>query len=103
MLFLRLGGGIRQGIQNVVAHHSHGGATTLTAEGIADADRREHHADIAGLHEPGSIRIEDHEAALVRAHAGPPRHVRVFGYSYDIDTGGLTEAVRDEAGVVRRA
>ena len=40
---------------------------------------------------------------LVRAHAGTPRHVNVFGYSYDIDTGGLTEVVRDEAGVVRRA
>jgi hypothetical protein len=29
--------------------------------------------------------------------------VNVFGYSYDIDTGGLTEVVRDDAGVVRRA
>src|SRR4051794_6745944 len=98
------------GIRNVVVvHHSHCGATTFTAAGIADAYRREHHADIAGLYEPGSICIEDYEAslrrdtALVRAHAGTPRHVNVFGYFYDIDTGALTEVVRDEAGVVRRA
>src|SRR5689334_10994092 len=75
----------------------------LHGRGLADAYRREHHADIAGLHEPGSIRIEDYEAALVRAHAGTPRHVNVFGCSHDIDTGRLTEVARDEAGVVRRA
>ena len=92
------------GIQNiVVVHHSHCGATTFTADGIIDAYRHEHHADIADLYERGSICIEDYEAslkrdtALVRASAGTPKHVNILGFFYDIDTGKLTEVVRDEA------
>jgi carbonic anhydrase len=92
------------GIQNiVVVHHSHCGATTLTADEIIGAYKREHHADIASLYDRGSICIEDYEAslkrdaALVRSHAGTPKHVNIFGYFYDIDTGTLTEVVTDKA------
>ena len=92
------------GIQNiVVVHHSQCGATSFTADGIIDAYKHEHHADIAHLYERGSICIEDYEAslkrdtALIRASAGTPRHVRIFGFFYDIDTGELTEVVRGEA------
>jgi carbonic anhydrase len=92
------------GIQNiVVVHHSHCGATSFTADGIIDAYRHEHHADIADLYERGSICIEDYEAslkrdtALVRASAGTPKHVNILGCFYDIDTGKLTEVVRDQA------
>src|SRR5215468_4662514 len=50
-----------------------------------------------------SICIRDYEAslkhdtALIRAHPGTPGHAAIFGYFYDIDTGELTEVVRDEA------
>jgi carbonic anhydrase len=95
------------GIQNiVVVHHSHCGGTSFTADGIIDAYRHEHHADIADLYERGSICIEDYEAslkrdtALVRASAGTPKHVNILGFFYDIDTGQLTEVVRDEAKAV---
>jgi carbonic anhydrase len=95
------------GIQNiVVVHHSHCGGTSFTADGIIDAYRHEHHADIADLYERGSICIEDYEAslkrdtALVRASAGTPKHVNILGFFYDIDTGKLTEVVRDEAKAV---
>ena len=98
------------GIQNiVVVHHSHCGATTFTAEGIIDAYKHEHHTDISDLYERGSICIEDYEAslkrdtALVRSHAGTPKHVNIFGYFYDIDTGILTEVVTDKAEVALRA
>ncbi len=40
--------------------------------------------------------------ALVRAHAGTPQHVNIFGYFYDIDTGVLTEVVKDGAEVVQQ-
>jgi carbonic anhydrase len=33
----------------------------------------------------------------VRASAGAPKHVNIFGFFYDIDTGELTEVVSDEA------
>jgi carbonic anhydrase len=92
------------GIQNiVVVHHSHCGATTFTADGIIDTYKHEHHTDISDLYERGSICIEDYEAslkrdiALIRSHAGTPKHVNIFGYFYNIDTGMLTEVVTDKA------
>jgi len=89
------------GIQNiVVVHHSHCGATSFTADGIIDAYRHEHHLDISS-YQRSSICIADYEASLkhdttlLRSHDGTPRHVNIFGYFYDIDTGALTEVVRD--------
>lgn len=92
------------GIQNiVVVHHSHCGATSFTAEGIIDAYRHEHKVDISDLYQRNSICIADyetslkHDTALVRSNEGTPKHVNIFGYFYDIDTGHLTEVVRDLA------
>jgi carbonic anhydrase len=90
------------GIQNiVVVHHSHCGATSFTADGIIKAFEHEHHLDISNLYPRNSICITDyevslkHDTALLRAHQGTPRHVNIFGYFYDIDSGALTEVVRD--------
>lgn len=98
------------GIENVVVvHHSHCGATSFTADGIADAYKREHGVDISSLYDPGSICIEDYEeslkrdVALIRAHAGTPKHVNVLGYFYDIDTGELTEVVQEMAEPIKPA
>jgi carbonic anhydrase len=91
------------GIRNiVVVHHSYCGATSFTAEGIIDAYKHEHNADISKLYDRASICIEDYEAslirdtALIRANAGTPKHAKIFGYFYDIDTGELTEVVRGQ-------
>ena len=90
------------GIQNiVVVHHSHCGGTSFTADGIINAYEHEHHVDISKLYDRSNICITDYEAslkhdtALVRSHAGTPKHVDIFGYFYDIDTGALTEVVKD--------
>jgi carbonic anhydrase len=90
------------GIQKIVlVHHSHCGATSFTADGIIKAYRDEQHVDISHLYERESICISDyeaslkHDAALIRSHDGTPKHVDIFGYFYDIDTGVLTEVVRD--------
>lgn len=92
------------GIQNiVVVHHSHCGATSYTADGLIDAYRHEHRTDISKLYERNSICIEDYEESLrsdtelIRSHAGTPRHVDIFGYFYNIDTGALIEVVKDKA------
>lgn len=92
------------GIQNiVVVHHSYCGATTFTAEGIINAYKQEQHTDIASLYDRGSICIEDYTAslkrdtALIRTNPGTPKHANIFGYFYNIDTGELTEVVRDRA------
>jgi carbonic anhydrase len=90
------------GIQNiVVVHHSHCGATSFTADGIINAYESEHHVDISTLYGRSSICITDyeeslkHDAGLVRSHKGTPRHVDIYGHFYNIDTGALTEVVRD--------
>jgi carbonic anhydrase len=92
------------GIQNiVVVHHSHCGATSFSAGGIIAAYEHEHHVDISNLYEQSSICITDYETSLkhdtdlVRSHPGTPKHVNIFGYFYDIDTGALTEVRRDMA------
>ena len=98
------------GLRNiVVVHHSHCGATTFTADGLIRAWQHEHGPDIATLYDRNSICIRDYEAslkhdtALIRAHPGTPKHVVIFGYFYDIDTGALTEVVRDEAKILQPA
>src|SRR5262249_58951421 len=98
------------GIANVVVvHHSYCGATSFTADGMIEAFRREQLADISGLNDPRDMCIADYEASLrrdaglIRSHAGTPRHVNIFGYFYDIDTGALTEVVRDMADALQHA
>ena len=98
------------GLQNiVVVHHSHCGATSFTADGIIAAYRHEHHADISDLYARPNICITDyeaslkHDAALIRASDGTPKHVDIYGFFYDIDTGALTEVVRDKAKVAAPA
>jgi carbonic anhydrase len=98
------------GIENiVVVQHSQCGATSFTADGIISAYKHEHHTDISKLYDRGSICIEDYEAslrrdtALIRSHAGTPKHVNIFGYFYNIDTGVLTEVVKDITKAVRAA
>lgn len=90
------------GIENVVVvHHTHCGATSFTAEGIVEAYKHEHGADISRLYPQESICIGDyvtsleHDTQLIRESAGTPRQVDVYGYLYDIDSGALTQVVAD--------
>jgi carbonic anhydrase len=87
----------------VVVHHSFCGATSYTADGMLDAFKHEHGVDISSEYDRGSISISDldaslkYDVALVRASPGVPRHVNVYGFFYNIDTGELIEVVRDMA------
>lgn len=92
------------GVENVVVvHHTHCGATSYTAEGIVEAFKTEHGADISDLYPRESVCISDdesslkHDTRLIRDSAGTPPHVNVYGYVYDIDTGELTRVVEDRA------
>jgi len=92
------------GFENVVVvHHSFCGATSYTADGMLDAFEQEHGVDISSEYDRGSVSISDFDAslkydvALVRASPGVPRHVNVYGFFYNIDTGELIEVVRDMA------
>jgi carbonic anhydrase len=92
------------GIKNVViVHHSHCGATSFTADGIIDAYKHEHDADISALYERESISISDfvtslkHDTRLVREAKGTPQDVNIYGYLYDIDTNELSLVASDKA------
>ena len=91
------------GIENIViVHHTHCGATSFTADGIIDAYKHEHDADISALYERASVSISDyatslnHDARLVRESEGTPRHVNVYGYLYNIDSDELSLVVEDK-------
>lgn len=91
------------GIENVViVHHTNCGATTFTADGIVEACKREHGADISKLYPRESICISsyveslEHDTRLVRESPGTPKHVDIYGYVYDTDTGELSHVVHDQ-------
>ncbi len=91
------------GIKNIVIlHHTHCGATSFTADGIIDAYKHEHDADISALYERESISISDfvtslkHDTRLVRESKGTPQDVKIYGYIYDIDTNELSLVAEDK-------
>jgi len=98
------------GVENVViVHHTYCGATSYTEAGIVEAFRNELGQDIEGLYPSESVCIRDfrsslaHDVALVRASAGTPKHVNIYGYVYDIDRLELTRICNDESDVERAA
>ncbi len=91
------------GIKNIViVHHTHCGATSFTADGIIDAYKHEHEADISALYERESISISDfvtslkHDTRLVRESKGTPQHVNIYGYFFNHDTNELSLVVEDK-------
>ena len=91
------------GIKNVViVHHTYCGATSFTTDGIIDAYKQEHDADISTIYERESISISDfvtsleHDTRLMRESKGTPKHVNIYGYLYNIDTKELSLVVEDK-------
>jgi carbonic anhydrase len=93
------------GIENiVVVHHSYCGATSFTTGGIIDAFNQEHGVDISPEFDHDSLCITDFEkslkydVALLRSSPGVPKHVNIYGFFYNIDTGEPIEVARDIPG-----
>ena len=91
------------GIKNVViVHHTYCGATSFTTDGIIDAYKHEHDADISAIYDRDSISISDfvtslkHDTRLMRESKGTPPHANIYGYLYDIDTEELSLVVEDK-------
>jgi carbonic anhydrase len=91
------------GIKNIViVHHTYCGATSFTTDGIIDAYKHEHDADISAIYERESISISDfvtslkHDTRLVRESNGTPQDVNIYGYVYDIDTSELSLVAQDK-------
>ncbi len=89
-------------VQNVVVvHHSFCGTTTYTPELLIEEFRDHHHADISTLFDRESIAIMDFEKSLrydvglLRSSPAVPKNVKLYGFFFDINSGTLTEVVRD--------
>jgi carbonic anhydrase len=89
-------------VQNVVVvHHSFCGTTTYTPELLIREFHDQHHADISTLFDRESIAIMDYEKSLrydvglLRSSPAVPKNVKLYGFFFDINSGKLTEVVRD--------
>jgi len=89
-------------VQNVVVvHHSFCGTTTLTPELLIEEFHDHHHADISTMFDRDSLAIMDFEESLhydiklLRESPAVPKHVKLYGFFYEISSDKLTEVVRD--------
>ena len=89
-------------VQNVVVvHHSFCGLTSLTPELLIEEFRDHHHADISSMFDHDSLSIMDFEKSikydieLLRSSPAVPKHIKLYGFFYEISSGKLTEVVRD--------
>ncbi|TYL84708.1 carbonic anhydrase [Bradyrhizobium cytisi] len=85
----------------VVVHHSFCGATAFLPETLVADFHDHHHADISKMFEHDSLAITDyeksirHDVELLRASPAVPKHIKLYGFFFEMNSGKLTEVVRD--------
>lgn len=89
-------------VQNVVVvHHSFCGTSSYKPESVFKKFHDRYHADIEPLFDHDSVAILDfekslqHDLELLRSSPAVPKHVKLYGFFYEINSGTLTEVVRD--------
>ena len=89
-------------VQNViVVHHSFCGTTTYTPDLLIEEFHDHHCADISTLFDRESVAIMDYEKSLrydvglLRSSPAVPKNIKLYGFFFDINSGKLTEVVRD--------
>lgn len=90
------------GVRNIVlAHHTFCGTTSFTSDGLIEAFQIEEGADISAAYEKDSLAIHGfrssltHDVNLIRASAGVPKTVNIYGYLFNIDTDEFTLVAAD--------
>lgn len=87
-----------------VVHHSFCGATAFTPDALVGDFREHHHADISPLFDRDSLAITNfeesirHDVGLLRSSPAVPKNVKLHGFFYEINSGNLTEVVKDVPG-----
>jgi carbonic anhydrase len=83
-------------IDNVaIVHHTDCGGTRFTPEGFIKTFKQEFGQDISDLWDADDMSLESFTGALhrdirnVRYSKGTPKHINIYGYLYDIETGNL--------------
>jgi carbonic anhydrase len=94
-------------VQNVVVvHHSFCGTSSYMPERVFKRFNDEYHADISTKFDYDSLAIADFEKSLrydlelLRSSPAVPRHIKLFGFFYEINSGKLIEVVRDVPALV---
>jgi carbonic anhydrase len=85
----------------VVVHHSFRDTTSDTPEIVFEQPFEYHRTDISHLLDRDSLARTDHEKSLrydielLRNSPAVPKHVNLYGFFYEIQSGRLTEVIRD--------
>jgi carbonic anhydrase len=85
----------------VVVHHSFCGATAFTPDTLVKDFHDHHHADISTMFDHDSLAITNfeesikHDVELLRASPAVPKNIKLYGFFYEINSGKLTEVVKD--------
>ena len=94
-------------VQNVVVvHHSFCGTSSYMPERVFKRFNDEYHADISTNFDYDSLAIADFEKSLrydlelLRSSPAVPRHIKLFGFFFEINSGKLIEVVRDVPALV---
>jgi len=89
-------------VQNVVVvHHSFCGTSSYLPERLITKFHNDYHADIAPVFDHDSLAILDfekslqHHLELLRSSPAVPSHIKLYGFFYEINSGKLTEVLRD--------
>jgi len=89
-------------VQNVVVvHHSFCGTSSYMPESAFKKFHENYHADISTLFDQDSLAIPDFETSLkydlelLRSTPAVPKHVKLYGFFYEINSGKLIEVVSD--------
>jgi carbonic anhydrase len=91
----------RVAIDVVVVHHSFCGTSSYMPERVFKKFNDEYHADISTLFDPDSVAIPDFEKSLrydlelLRSSPAVPKHVKLYGFFCEINSGKLIEVLRD--------
>jgi carbonic anhydrase len=89
-------------VQNVVVvHHSFCGTSSYMPERVFKKFHEEYHTDISTMFDHDSLAIPDFEKSLrydldlLRSSPAVPKHIKLYGFFYEINSGKLTEVLRD--------
>jgi carbonic anhydrase len=89
-------------VQNVVVvHHSFCGTSSYLPERVLTRFEDHYHTDISGVFDHESLAITDFEKSLkydvelLRSSPAVPKHVKLYGFFYEINSGKLIEVARD--------
>jgi carbonic anhydrase len=85
----------------VVVNHSFCGTSSYMPESVFKKFHDHYHADISTLFDQDSVAIPDFEKSLkydlelLRSSPAVPRHVKLYGFFYEINSGNLVEVVKN--------